>query len=197
MTAENRAMSTEQSNEIVWAVDRPHKSLLTYYFIVSLVLGPFFPLILIPLFLRYRTLHYSFDSEGVSMRWGMLFHREISLTYTRIQDIHLASNAVERYLGLARVQVQTASGAAKAEMTIDGLLEYEEIRDFLYSRMRGVRSETGETRGLEAEPANVPREQPSDSLSATLRAVASEVAGLREDLARRTAAARTERGEDR
>ena len=28
-------MSTEQSNEIVWAVDRPHKSLLTYYFIVS------------------------------------------------------------------------------------------------------------------------------------------------------------------
>jgi membrane protein YdbS with pleckstrin-like domain len=191
-------MSTVQSNEIVWAADRPHKSLLTYYFIVSLVLGPFFPLILIPLFLRFRTLHYSFDSEGVSMRWGMLFHREISLTYTRIQDIHLASNAVERYLGLARVQVQTASGAAKAEMTIDGLLEYEEIRDFLYSRMRGVRSERAETRGLESESADAPREQLSDSLTTTLSAVASEVAGLRKDLAHRTtAAARIEQGDDR
>ena len=175
-------MTTEQRNEVVWAVDRPHKSLLTYYCIVSLIAGPFFPLILVPLFLRYRTLRFAFDGEGVSMRWGMLFHREISLTYTRIQDIHLASNAVERYLGLARVQVQTASGAAKAEMTIEGLLEYEEIRDFLYNRMRGIRGEVAEITEHALEPAATLERLP-DSLSETLRAVAAEIAGLRKDLA--------------
>ena len=176
-------MTTEQRNEVVWAVDRPNQKLLTYYCIVSLIAGPFFPLILVPLFLRYRTLRYAFDGEGVSMRWGMLFHREISLTYTRIQDIHLASNAVERYLGLARVQVQTASGAAKAEMTIEGVPEYEEIRDFLYSRMRGIRGQVAEATE-HASPA-VALEHPSDSLSETLRAVAAEIAGLRKDLADR------------
>jgi hypothetical protein len=83
-------------------------------------------------------------------------------------------------------------------MTIDGLLEYEEIRDFLYSRMRGVRSEMAETRGFESESADAPREQLSDSLTTTLSAVASEVAGLRKDLAHRTtAAARIEQGDDR
>ena len=45
-------MTTEQRNEVVWAVDRPHNNLLLYYCIVSLVAGPFFPLILVPLFLR-------------------------------------------------------------------------------------------------------------------------------------------------
>lgn len=72
------------------------------------------------------------------MRWGVLFRREIHLTSARIQDIHLSSNVVERWLGLARIEIQTASGSAKAEMTIHGVRESEELRDFLYSRMRGV-----------------------------------------------------------
>lgn len=77
------------------------------------------------------------------MRWGILFRREISLTYARIQDIHLTSNVVERWLGLARIQIQTASGSAGAEMTIEGLRDFEMIRDGLYSRMRGVRERRG------------------------------------------------------
>jgi putative membrane protein len=72
------------------------------------------------------------------MRWGILFRREISLTYARVQDIHLVSNVVERWLGLARIQIQTASGSSGAEMVIEGLQDFEAIRDFLYTRMRGV-----------------------------------------------------------
>jgi putative membrane protein len=83
------------------------------------------------------------------MRWGILFRREISLTYARIQDIHLRSNIVERWLGLARIEVQTASGSSGAEMTLEGLLGFEAIRDFLYSRMRGV----GPTRGTAGDSA--------------------------------------------
>jgi putative membrane protein len=47
------------------------------------------------------------------MRWGILFRREISLTYARIQDIQLSSNLVERWLGLAKIQLQTASGSSR------------------------------------------------------------------------------------
>lgn len=82
---------------------RPDQSLLVYYLLASLLLGPFFFVLLIPLFFRYHTLRYIFDEQGISMSWGILFRREISLTYARIQDIHLSSNIVERWLGIAKV----------------------------------------------------------------------------------------------
>jgi uncharacterized membrane protein YdbT with pleckstrin-like domain len=122
----------------VRAITQPHPSLMTYYTLASLVAGPFFPLLLVPLFFRYHTMRYRFDADGVNMRWGILFRREVNLTYARIQDIHLTSNVVERWLGLAEVKVSTASGSATAEMTVEGLLEYELVRDFLYMKMRGA-----------------------------------------------------------
>jgi uncharacterized membrane protein YdbT with pleckstrin-like domain len=128
--------STEQH---VFAIQRPGRELMNYYALSSLLLGPFFFIMLIPLYFRYHTMRYDFDAEGISMRWGILFRREITLTYARIQDIHLTSNLVERWFGLARIQVQTASGSANAEMTIEGIREFAMVRDYLYSRMRGVR----------------------------------------------------------
>jgi putative membrane protein len=119
---------------------QPHPNLLKYYACVSLLWGPLFPIILLALYVRYRTQRYTFDAEGVSMRWGALFRRETRLNYSRLQDIHLLSNVVERWLGLARVQLQTASGSAEAELTIEGLREYQDVRDFLYARMRGGRA---------------------------------------------------------
>ncbi len=109
------------------------------------MLGPLFFILLIPLYFRYHTLRYRFDEEGISMRWGILFRREINLTYARIQDIHLRSNFVERWLNLARIEVQTASGSSGAEMTLEGLLEFEAIRDYLYARMRGSHDRRGAT----------------------------------------------------
>lgn len=120
---------------------RPVPALLVYYLLASLRAGPGL-IVLIPLrFFRYRTLRYEFDAEGMTARWGILFRREVSLTYARIQDIHLVSNLVERWLGLGRVEIQTASGQAGAELTIEGLPDFEAIRDELYSRMRGARGE--------------------------------------------------------
>lgn len=155
-------------------IQRPHKNLFTYYCLSSLLLGPLFLIALIPLYFRYHTMRYRFDDEGISMSWGILFHREISLTYSRIQDIHLSSNLFERWMNLARIQIQTASGSSNAEMTIEGLLEFEQIRDFLYSRMRGARHAAPHV----AAPA------PSADLAALLDAVAEELRGIRSDLER-------------
>lgn len=122
-------------------IDRPDPALLKYYVISSLLSGPFLPLVLLPLYFKYVTLKYKFDDEGVSMSWGILFRREIHLTYRRIQDIHLNRNIVQRWLGLATVGIQTASGSATPEMSIEGILEAEALRDYLYAKMRGARSD--------------------------------------------------------
>lgn len=50
-------------------------------------------------------MRYRFTDEGISMSWGILFRRETIINYARIQDIHLRSNFVERWLGLTRVLV--------------------------------------------------------------------------------------------
>jgi putative membrane protein len=97
-----------------------------------------FPIAAVVLTFRFRTLRYKFTDEGISMSWGILFRRQTIINYARIQDIHLRSNLIERWLGLARILVQTASGSAGAEMTIEGVKEFEAVRDFLYSKMRGV-----------------------------------------------------------
>lgn len=73
------------------------------------------------------------------MSWGLLFHKEVYLTYRRIQDIHVTRNIIERWIGLAKVPVQTASGASGATMKIVGIRNPEPLRDFLYERMRGAR----------------------------------------------------------
>ena len=110
--------------------------------IISFFTGPGIVATLPYLFFRYHTLRYRFDAEGIHMKVGILFRREINLTYARIQDIHLRSGILQRWLGLANVQIQTASGSAGPELVIEGFKEYEVIRDFLYTRMRGYQTHT-------------------------------------------------------
>lgn len=179
----------------------PDPALMKYYALASLMAGPFFFVPLTLLYFRYHTLRYEVDDEGITMRWGILFRREISLNYARIQDIHLSSNVLERWLGLAKIQVQTASGGAGAEMTIEGMRRFQAMRDFLYSRMRGASSiadgrspiaglpggvgDTAGDAGLRtgrALPGTGPGYADMAELVAVLRDAVAEVRALREAL---------------
>jgi len=131
-------------------ITRPAPILLRYYFLCSLLSGPFFPFAFIPLMCKYITLRYRFDDSGIAMQWGVLFRREIYLTYRRIQDIHLTRNIVQRWMGLATLAVQTASGSATPEMSIEGILEAEQLRDHLYGKMRGARGEQAPDAGTDS-----------------------------------------------
>jgi putative membrane protein len=126
---------------------------MRYYLIVSLLTGPGFPIVLLASWFRYSTLRYRLDQEGIWMGCGVLFKNEVNLAYRRIQDIHLTRNFIQRWMGLATVSVQTASGSATAEMTIEGILSAEELRDYLYVKMRGAR---GLDHGLDHGPDHPP-----------------------------------------
>jgi putative membrane protein len=176
------APHTEAELRRVLAIERPHPNLLTYYALMSLLAGPFFFVLLGYLYFRYHTMRYRFDDHGVNMRWGILFRREVSLAYARIQDIHLTSNVVERWLGLAEVKLSTASGSTSAEMVIEGRQDFELVRDFLYSRMRGVQ-DPPRAAGPAAPGGTLAA--PSDPVVAALRQVSEDLRALREALDRR------------
>jgi membrane protein YdbS with pleckstrin-like domain len=162
-------MNADPVPEAILALEKPHPSLWKYYIIRALLTGPGAIGALPYLYFRYHTLRYRFDAEGIHMKVGILFRREVNLTYARIQDIHLRSGIIQRWLGLANLQVQTASGSGGPELVIEGFKEFEAIRDFLYTRMRGYQM-TG--------AAHHPTPGPTSTISASPGAEAETIALL-------------------
>lgn len=155
----------------IFALREPERELWTLYLIRAFLTGPGLIILLPYLYFRYHTLRYTFDEEGIHMRVGILFRREVNLTYARIQDIHLRSGFLQRWLGLADIQIQTASGSSDAELVIEGFKEYETIRDFLHTRMRGYHAS-----GVSApESSPSPPSLPETETVALLRTIRDEL----------------------
>src|SRR5215471_3564563 len=163
-------MSAPAIPDAIAQVTRPREELLKYYVLRAIATMFAFPITMLVFYFRYHTMRYRFDAEGIHMRWGIIMRHEVMLNYSRIQDIQLRANIVERWLGLARIEIQTASGSAGAQMTLEGLLNFVEVRDFLYSRMRGARH-LGETPHAAAVP---------ESLAGVLTDVARELRAIRQ-----------------
>ena len=162
------------------SITRPDPALRTYYILVAACTIVGFPFAIWPFMFKYYTLKYTFDDKGVSMSWGVLFHREIYLTYRRVQDIHVTRNLFHRWLGLASVAVQTASGSSGAEMTIEGIRNPEALRDYLYTKMRGARGDH-DGDGIPDSPAQAAATQaPDDEALVLLRDIRDELRSLRQ-----------------
>ncbi|MHC5070304.1 MAG: PH domain-containing protein [Planctomycetota bacterium] len=126
------------------------------------------------------------DDDGISMSWGLLFHKEVYLTYRRVQDIHVTRNLVERWMGLAKVPIQTASGTSGATMKIVGIKSPEPLRDFLYARMRGARAEEEEQAEQEAEQQEGGVETVPDEALSLLREIRDALRELRSNRSNRS-----------
>lgn len=113
------------------------------------------------------------------MKWGILFRREIYLTYRRIQDIHLTRNILQRWMGLAKISLQTASGSSQAEMAIEGILEAEQLRDFLYSQMRGSKNDGEANRtATDVSASNAPSVAETDRATRALEDIRNAMQAL-------------------
>jgi len=67
-------------------------------------------------------------------------------------------------------------------MTLEGLLEYQALRDFLYSRMRGVKEKTAQPASPQATGQVVAGldTKTAEELTATMRAVCDELRAVRD-----------------
>lgn len=125
-------------------IDRPDSKVYALYLSNGLMMSvsscgiafPFLVLASLPVFIRYKTMRYKIDEDGVGLSWGWLNRQESHITFDKIQDIHLHRSFLERWFGLGTIRIQTASGNMAAEITLFGLTAYEGMRDYLYDRMR-------------------------------------------------------------
>ena len=123
-------------------IDRPSPALLTYYVLSSLLSLPAVVVVLPALWIRYQTLKYELQESGIRMQVGLFFRKEVVVAFRRIQDIHVSRNIIQRWLGIASVSIQTASGNAMPEIVLEGVADPDSIRDWLYERMRGAKGQT-------------------------------------------------------
>lgn len=104
------------------------------------------------------------------MKVGVLFRKEVITAYRRIQDIHVTSNLFQRWLGIASVSIQTASGSAMPEIILEGVTNPESMRDWLYERLRGAKGQSQSPSG-ESSNQSVMSAGSSDEVAQLLREI--------------------------
>jgi putative membrane protein len=156
---------------------KPDETLLKYYFTYSLLWLIFFPIVFAAKYIRYRTLRYVFTDKEITMSWGGIQKQSISVSYERVQDIQLSSGPIERQFSLAKVQLQTASGDANAEIVLEGFLHPIEVRDQLYEKIQQAKYPDQENPPTPPDPRS--ETSPSPELIKTLQQIAGELKAIR------------------
>jgi uncharacterized membrane protein YdbT with pleckstrin-like domain len=134
--------------------------------------------------LNYEMRWYIVTDRSLRIRSGVVWLQEITMTFANIQGIRVNANPIERWLGLANVEVRSAGGGSSNGhgQTDSGHLgkfagvdNAEAIRDLLVERLRVYRDS-----GLGEKTIDT---RESLSLSAA-REVLQETRALRNSLAK-------------
>jgi uncharacterized protein len=161
------------------SLDKPSPALLTYYLLTSLLTGPAIFIAFPVLWIRYSTLRYQFEESGIRMQVGLLFRKEVVVAFRRIQDIHVSRNLIQRWLGIASVSIQTASGNAMPEIVLEGVTNDAQVRDWLYERMRGSKTKVASQEATEAKsPSNNSPMESDDEVTSLLASIRDNLAVL-------------------
>lgn len=158
-------------------IETPSQALLTYYFLTSLFAGPLLVIAFPIMWIRFKTLRYELQESGIRMSVGLLFRKEVIVAYRRIQDIHVSHNLFQRWLGISNVSIQTASGNSMPEIVVEGVHVPDQLRDWLYERMRGAKTGTTErTSSGQIEKSSVTEE--ADNVTRILQGIRDNLAAI-------------------
>jgi len=120
--------------------------------------------------LNYEIRWYIVTDRSLRIRSGVVWLREMTMTFANIQGIRVNANPIERLLGLANVEVQSAGGGGSGGGShshgtsssghtgkFAGVDNAEAIRDLLVERLRAYRdSGLGEKTVEAQEPPALP-----------------------------------------
>jgi membrane protein YdbS with pleckstrin-like domain len=93
----------------------------------------------------YRALLYKLTENEMVWRRGVWFRKTGIVPYNRITNIDIEQGPVSRKLGIGSLKIQTAgySGTAgrgkTAEIRIEGVVHFEELRAFIMAYVHGTR----------------------------------------------------------
>lgn len=87
--------------------------------------------------LRWISFAYRFDEEELVLRSGILNRNERSVPYQKFQNVDLEQNPLHRWLDVAKVRLETASGGKpEAVISVLRLPDVEEMRSRIFAPRR-------------------------------------------------------------
>ena len=95
----------------------------------------------------YDTIVYRLTENEIIWRRGVWFKKTGVVPYSRITNIDVTQGPISRKLGIAALKIQTAgySGQARAEIKIDGIEQFEELRELIMGFVKGKKPIAVET----------------------------------------------------
>jgi len=101
----------------------------------------------------YNSILYKLNTNEMEWRRGVWFKNTGIVPYNRITNVDIAQGPISRTLGIASLKIQTAgySGVQSrgfgrfAEIKIEGMEEFEEIREMIMGFVRGKKPVAVET----------------------------------------------------
>lgn len=109
----------------------------------------------------YDTVLFELKDDEVTWRRGVWFRMTGIVPYDRITNIDIYQGPLMRHFGFSCIKIQTAGYSAQAnrsEITLEGIVEAEELRERLRALIRETRKATGPTdaTGTPARPVISP-----------------------------------------
>ena len=107
----------------------------------------------------YNTIAYKLTENEIVWRRGVWFKMTGIVPYNRITNIDIIQGPISKRLGIASLKIQTAgySGQVRAEIRIEGIEQYEELRKLIIKLVEGrkpVAVETYEEETIEQKILN-------------------------------------------
>lgn len=143
-----------------WAIPVSILAFSSLRLIIAIMASFFFflPLLVIIAFITYwipkfcSSLSYLLGENDIIIERGVWWKRKSIVPYNRVTNIDVVQGPLSRFFGLGKVSIQTAgfssggssSSAKVAEAAISGTKNFEEVKDFVVSRVRRFRPMTVE-----------------------------------------------------
>ncbi|MEM2927675.1 MAG: PH domain-containing protein [Nitrososphaerota archaeon] len=125
-------------------------------FIVTLIIS--IPILVILIFIVYwipkycDTIFYKLTENEIIWKRGVWFRKMGVVPYNRITNIDILQGPISRILKIASLKIQTAGYSATshgygglAEIRLDGIEEFEELRELIMENIRGRKPVAVET----------------------------------------------------
>ena len=95
----------------------------------------------------YETIVYRLSEDEAHSRRGVWFKHSTVVPYNRITNIDVSQGPISRRLGIGTLKIQTAgySGSVRAEMMIEGIEHFEELKNVMVSLVERKKPESVET----------------------------------------------------
>ncbi len=107
----------------------------------------FFILYWIPKY--YHSMRYKLTRDEMTWRRGVWFRNTGIVPYNRITNVDITQGPISRSLGIAALKIQTAGYSGQttrtSEIKIEGVREFEEMREFIMELVRGRKPVAVET----------------------------------------------------